>query len=166
MELLRELGGMGLYFSGALIIIAPGIAYFEKYHKPGKLLRALEELETGSINEDNVGFELLKSVIVELTHSEEIKNSSEVKIYTGTFNIGDYGKGKDTIVRGFDENGEEIANIEEPTFDILRYQIDRSIRRKKTKIRTFGIVFMLVGFTMQMWPELIRVFLLLYELSL
>ncbi|WP_136715880.1 hypothetical protein [Halorientalis salina] len=147
---------MIIYISGAFIIASPGIVYIEKLHKPGRLLRALEKLEADEIERSHCGFELMKEEINSIVDEEEQLSGDvhKLDVYAGTVTTG---KGALLKVRAhIGEN--DTRQIEDPLFIKIRYQLDRTIRRGKTKIRTVGICFMLVGFTLQMWPDLTRVF--------
>ena len=154
MQLMRELIGMVIYISGAFIVASPGIVYIERYHKPGRLLRALEKLESDEIERSHCGFELIKNEINSIV-DEEYQIDEDVHkldVYAGTLTTG---KGALFKIRVHNRK-KNTRQIEEPLFTKIRYQIDRTIRRGKTKIRTIGICFMLVGFTLQMWPDLMR----------
>lgn len=155
MQLVRELVGMVIYISGAFIIASPGIVYIEKYHKPGRLLRALEELEADEIKRSHCGFELIKKEINSIVDEEDQigRDVHKLDVYAGTVTTGKGALLKVRVHKG--ENN--TRQIGEPLFIKIRYQLDRTIRRGKTKIRTVGICFMLVGFTLQMWPDLTRV---------
>jgi hypothetical protein len=154
MELTRELFGMIVYVSGAFIIASPGIVYLEKYHKPGRLLRALEELEADEIEYDHYGFEELKEEINSIVDEKYYLNEDvdKLDVYAGELTTG---RGALLKVRAH-TGTDETWKIEEPLFIKMRYQLDRTIRRGKTNIRTVGICFILIGFTLQMWPELTR----------
>ncbi|TQQ79682.1 hypothetical protein [Halonotius roseus] len=153
---MRELIGMIIYVSGAFIIASPGIVYFEKYHRPGRLLRALEELEANEIETDHCGFTDLKEVINSMVDKEDrlTEDVYKLDVHAGTLTTG-----KGALFKLRVSTGEgETRKIQEPLFIKIRYKIDRTIRRGKTKIRTVGICLMLVGFTLQMLPELMSIF--------
>ena len=141
--------GSVVYLAGALTITIPGIAYFEKFHRPGRLLRGLEELEAGELKKSDTGFndtlEELNTLVDEDYKLEG--NITKLRVLAGTANVG--GRGMIHTVRAYDGD-EEISRIEEPTFDKLRYQIDRSIRKGKTKIRTVGVILILIGLPLQL----------------
>lgn len=156
MELMKELIGMVIYVSGALFIIAPGIVYLERFHRPGRLLRALEELEADGIERGHYGFEDMRKEINSIVGEEHRldEDVDKLDIYAGTVTTA-----RGALLKVRAHTGEnETRQIEEPLFIKIRYQLDRSIRRGKTKIRTVGICFILVGFALQMWPNLTRVF--------
>lgn len=155
MELVRELIGMIIYVSGAFIIASPGIVYIEKWHRPGRLLRALEELEANEIERGHCGFEELKEEINSIIKNDDQidEDVHKLDVHAGTITTG-----KGALLRVRAHKGEdETHKIEEPLFIKIRYQLDRTIRREKTKIRTVGICFILIGFVLQMWPELTEI---------
>lgn len=148
MEFTRELIGMIIYVFGAFIITSPGIVYFEKYHKPGRLLRALEELEANEIDGSHCGFEVLKEEINTIVSEEDRlgKKVHKLDVYAGAVTSGRGALFKIRAHIGEDET----RQIDDPLFIKVRYQLDRAIRQGKTKIRTIGIGLILIGFLLQM----------------
>ena len=141
--------GSIVYLLGALTITYPGIAYFEPLHRPGRLLRGLEELEAGELKKSDTGFDVTLEELNTLVDEENKldEDIAKLRVLAGTANLG--GRGMIHTVRAY-EGDEEISRIEEPTFDKLRYQIDRSIRKGKTKIRTVGVILILIGLPIQL----------------
>ena len=145
--------GMLIYFLGAFIIVLPGIELLEKYHTPGKILRALEELEGKSIESDHVGFDEIRKVINNIV-SDECQLSDDIHKIDVSTNIVSFGGRVIYLkVHGYSESRDEPVVIEEPPFHILRYKIDRTIRRGKTKIRSVGLLFILFGAAIQLWVD-------------
>ncbi|WP_256544827.1 hypothetical protein [Halobellus inordinatus] len=143
--------GMVVYVLGSLVIVLPGIIYLEPILPPGKLRRGLEELETGQITDDQCGFNSLRSEInCHVADEYQIdKSVSTLKIIAGTVHVG--GGGAIFTVRTY-EDGEEQMQVEEPSFDKLRYQIERTIRKGNTKIRSVGFALVLLGYFLQELP--------------
>ncbi|TKX45812.1 hypothetical protein [Halorubrum sp. ARQ200] len=141
--------GSIVYLLGALTITIPGIAYLEPLHRPGRLLRGLEELEAGELKNSDTGFDDTLEELNTLVSKENKLdgNITKLKVLAGTAEVG--GRGMIHTVRAY-EGDEEISGIEEQTFDKLRYQIDRSIRNGKTKIRTVGVILILIGLPIQL----------------
>jgi hypothetical protein len=152
MEVLTELFGMFIYVTGALFITAPGIVQLEKYHTPGRLHRALEDLEGNGVEKSHCGFEDLRKYLNSIIDNRDriAQDVKKIDLHAGSLNMG---RGAVLKLRVHDKDGEK-RQIEEPLFLNIRVRLDRAIRRGKTKIRTFGIALILLGFTIQMWPEL------------
>jgi len=150
-----QLVGMSIYFVGAITITYPGIAWFEKFHKPGRLLRALEELEASSISEGKTGFQELKHEINNIVESKYKMGKNIDKIDVGTKSINISGRVTPLKIKGYNKDSEKPEIwIKEPLFANIRYQIDRKIRRGKTKIRTIGIIFIVIGVGLQMFASI------------
>lgn len=71
-------------------ISTPGIVCLEKYHKPGRLLRALEELEANEIERGHCGFEVLKKEINSIVGKENRlgKDVYKLDVYAGAITSG------------------------------------------------------------------------------
>jgi hypothetical protein len=141
--------GLIVYVTGSLIITFPGIEFFEKCHRPGRLLRGLEKLEADSIEADDCGFREIKETVRSCSNQCESipKDVHKIDTWAGTVTTG---KGALLKIRLHGEC-DETCVIEDPIFAKLRYQIDRKIRREKTKIRSVGILIVLVGFFIRIW---------------
>lgn len=155
MDFLRELLGAVLYFSGSAVIVFPGIAYFENFHTPGKLLRAVEKLEADGVDRRDCGFREIKQELNSILEGDQHLGESvdRLDLHAGTVTTSRGALLKLRAHEGEDEN----YKIDDPLFVKIRYQIDRTIRRGKTRIRTVGLFLTVLGFTVQMWPELTEV---------
>ncbi|WP_152420877.1 hypothetical protein [Halorubrum coriense] len=152
-ELVIRILGMTIYGIGGVIIAVPGIIHLERLYGAGKLLRGIEKLEAGKVEENQIGFDKLVCEINEITGSKcQIGDEvSELELYVGTTVVGGKeAKGPELTIKGYDRDGNEAVHVDEPIFERLRYIIDRKVRRGKTKIRTGGLLLILVGFSLQL----------------
>ncbi|WP_139835158.1 hypothetical protein [Halorubrum ezzemoulense] len=140
---------LGTFFTlvGTGIITYPDIVYLEKCYPTGRLLRAIETLESRAIHRDNTGFKELRAEINDIVEEYHLRSDiDKIDIYSSGIDVG--GRVTNFKVIGYIDD-EEVDRIEEPEFERIRFQIYRKIRRGKTKIRAYGIALVVLGFLIQ-----------------
>jgi len=139
--------GLVLNVTGAVVIALPDIPQLERYSTPSKLRNARDCLEKeGEIRSHQNGFDEIIDLIDE--HTPRIPRDRRIQV----IRTGHEPYGNPHLLAGFDDDPDNKP----PKYWLTRWvTLSQWISEEQDKIRTEGMVILLLGFTLQLLGILI-----------